>query len=71
MDRLVGTNAEETPAGPLLADLLSREPGDGYSLKPVNLSRDEVNKYYPRFSNEVLWPLFHDLFSRCRFDPAY
>lgn len=68
----VGTNAEETPAGPLLADLLSRGTREtGYSLKPVNLSRDEVKKYYHGFANEVLWPLFHDLFPRCRFDPAY
>jgi len=68
----VGTNAEETPAGPLLADLLSRGTREtGYSLKPVNLTREEVNKYYFGFSNEVLWPLFHDLFSRCKFDPGY
>jgi len=68
----VGTNAEETPAGPLLADLLSRGTREtGYSLKPVNLTKEEVNKYYYGFSNEILWPLFHDLFSRCNFDPAY
>lgn len=28
-------------------------------------------KILPRFSNEILWPLFHDLFSHCNFDPMY
>ncbi|HPI92778.1 MAG TPA: trehalose-6-phosphate synthase [Deltaproteobacteria bacterium] len=68
----IGTNAEETPAGPLLADLLSLGTREtGYSLKPVNLSREEIDKYYYGFSNEILWPLFHDLFSRCSFKPSY
>lgn len=43
----------------------------GYLLKPVVLTADEVNQYYFGFSNEILWPLFHDLQSRCNFDPAY
>ena len=68
----VGTNAEETPAGPLLNDLLTQGTTEtGYSLKPVYVTRDEVNKYYYGFSNEILWPLFHDLFSHCNFDPGY
>jgi trehalose 6-phosphate synthase/phosphatase len=68
----VGTLAEETPAGPLLGDLITRGTSEtGYSLKPVNLTRDEVDRYYYGFSNEILWPLFHDLFSHCNFDPGY
>jgi trehalose 6-phosphate synthase/phosphatase len=43
----------------------------GYSLKPVPLSREEVRNFYEGFSNEVIWPLFHDLQSLCNFDPAY
>jgi trehalose 6-phosphate synthase len=43
----------------------------GYSLKPVMLSADEFCKYYQGFSNEVLWPLLHDLQSRCNFNPVY
>jgi trehalose 6-phosphate synthase/phosphatase len=43
----------------------------GYTLMPVDLTVDEVQKYYLGFSNEILWPLFHDLSSRCNFDPAY
>ena len=32
-------------------------------------ARDEVDKYYHGYSNESIWPLFHDLQSRCEFDP--
>jgi trehalose 6-phosphate synthase/phosphatase len=30
-----------------------------------------VRDFYHGFSNEVLWPLFHDLPSLCNFDPVY
>jgi trehalose 6-phosphate synthase/phosphatase len=43
----------------------------GYDLKPVMLTEDEVDGFYYGFSNEIVWPLFHDLQSRCNFDPAY
>ncbi len=43
----------------------------GYNLLPVFLSNYEMEKYYHGFSNEILWPLFHDLQSRCKFDPEY
>jgi trehalose 6-phosphate synthase/phosphatase len=43
----------------------------GYALKPVRLTAGEINGYYFGFSNEILWPLFHSLQSRCNFDPAY
>ena len=33
---------------------------DGLSLHPVTLTADEVDKYYEGFSNETLWPLYHD-----------
>jgi trehalose 6-phosphate synthase/phosphatase len=42
----------------------------GYSLHPVELTAEEVRRYYEGFSNEILWPLFHDLPSRCNFDPV-
>src|SRR3954468_14462626 len=38
---------------------------------PVILTPEEQANYYEGFSNEVLWPLFHDLQSQCVFDPAY
>ncbi len=51
-----------------LDQLLGRFAQDnGYSLAAVPLSADEVEKYYRGFSNEALWPLFHDLLGFCRF----
>lgn len=51
-----------------LEQLLARFVEDnGYSLAAVPLSADEVEKYYRGFSNEALWPLFHDLLGFCRF----
>lgn len=43
----------------------------GYSLVPIVLTPEQEEKHYRGFSNEVIWPLFHDLQSHCRFDPAY
>lgn len=43
----------------------------GYTFEPVFLPQDLVKKYYYGFSNRVLWPLFHDLQSRCDFSPDY
>jgi len=43
----------------------------GYDLVAVPLDEDEVRDFYLGFSNEIIWPLFHDLPSLCRFDPGY
>jgi len=43
----------------------------GVTLKAVGLSAYEVDNFYHGFSNEVIWPLFHDLQSLCNFEPAY
>jgi trehalose 6-phosphate synthase/phosphatase len=51
--------------------LASSSGNTGYQLKPVNLSSYEIDKYYQGFANEIIWPLFHDLQSRCNFDPEY
>jgi len=45
--------------------------GRSHSYQPVPLSRDEVSKFYSGFANEIIWPLFHDMPSRCDFDPEY
>ena len=42
-----------------------------YSLVPVFLTAAEKACFYHGCSNEIIWPLFHDLQSRCNFDPAY
>ena len=43
----------------------------GYRLAAVALDQDEVRDFYLGFSNEVIWPLFHDLPSLCNFEPTY
>lgn len=43
----------------------------GYDLAPVELTAEEVTGYYGGFSNQVLWPLFHDFIDHCKFVPAY
>lgn len=45
--------------------------GHNFQYVPVILSEEEQANYYEGFSNEVLWPLFHDLQSHCVFDPVY
>jgi len=39
------------------------------SFRAVPLTEEEVNQYYLGFSNETIWPLFHDMHSRCKFEP--
>jgi trehalose 6-phosphate synthase len=48
---------------------LSRE--HHYRYEPLFLTSEEQAKFYEGFSNEIVWPLFHDLQSRCNFDPSY
>ena len=52
---------------------LLKQHGDeaGYSLIPLFLSAEEARLYYDGFSNEIIWPLFHDLHTTCNFSPEY
>jgi trehalose 6-phosphate synthase/phosphatase len=43
----------------------------GYDLRTVDASLEDIQLYYQGFSNEIIWPLFHDLQSRCNFEPGY
>ena len=43
----------------------------GYVLKTVSLTAQQVDNFYLGFANRIIWPLFHDLQSRCDFDPKY
>ncbi len=45
--------------------------GRPYGFKAVPLTQQEVSKFYSGFANEIIWPLFHDMPSRCDFDPEY
>jgi len=68
----MGNTVEELHHSPLPAGLLNKGAAEtGYSLKPVSLTDGDVKKFYYGFSNEILWPLFHDLPTRCNFDPVY
>lgn len=68
----LGSTSETLRDPAFLRGLLSRGAAEtGYTLKTVHLSDEEVQKYYFGFSNEILWPLFHDLPTRCNFDPGY
>jgi trehalose 6-phosphate synthase/phosphatase len=55
----------EAPAASLLKEYSSRSD---YVLKPVSLTDEEVHKFYRGFSNQTIWPLFHDLLGYCTFD---
>ncbi|MFQ6112143.1 MAG: trehalose-6-phosphate synthase, partial [Nitrospinota bacterium] len=39
----------------------------GFSLRFVELSDKEVNRYYYGFSNRTIWPLFHDFVDKAQF----
>src|SRR5215831_2649035 len=43
----------------------------GYKVVAVALSETERNEFYYGYSNEVIWPLFHDLQNFCNFEPPY
>jgi trehalose 6-phosphate synthase len=51
--------------------LLDESHDDDYRYLPVHLTEEEQTNFYEGFSNEIVWPLFHDLQSRCRFFPRY
>ncbi|WP_083836673.1 trehalose-phosphatase [Granulicella mallensis] len=53
------------------AQLKEATCGHHYHYEPLFLSEEEQAKYYEGFSNEVLWPLFHDLQTHCVFKPIY
>jgi trehalose 6-phosphate synthase len=57
---------------PRLSSLLkSWGAPQNYSLHPVFLSAEEKASFYNGGSNQIIWPLFHGLTSRCRFESAH
>lgn len=44
---------------------------EGFTMRSVFVPPALWNDYYNGFCNQVLWPLFHDLQSRCNFSPQY
>lgn len=68
----LGINRDEFVDMNFRSDVLAQGATQtGYTLEAVDLTEEEVQKYYFGFSNEILWPLFHDLPSRCNFDHTY
>jgi trehalose 6-phosphate synthase len=47
-------------------DLEPFEDG-GIQLVPISLSQDEIENFYEGFSNDTLWPLYHDLVAKPSF----
>lgn len=43
----------------------------GFDLAAVHLTDEDLEGFYRGFSNEIIWPLFHDLQTFCNFQPAY
>ncbi len=65
-----GVAAEDCPEN--LLELLNQAGQNlGYQIVPVALSRREQRLFYDGFSNEVIWPLFHEFPTLARFKPAY
>ncbi|MGA9814324.1 MAG: trehalose-6-phosphate synthase [Terriglobales bacterium] len=62
-----GTGPEEN-IEPFLVRAAHRR---SYTLRSVALTGEEIEKFYSGFANEIIWPLFHDMPSRCNFDPEY
>ena len=63
------TGTDESPEIEKVLGEYSRQ--SNFELKPIFMTAEERSRFYCGFSNEVLWPLFHDLQSRCNFDPIY
>lgn len=64
-----GPATAESPPPSELLEAFSRQ--FGFSIEPVFLTPQEEKDFYQGFSNEIIWPLFHDLQSRCNFVPKY
>jgi trehalose 6-phosphate synthase len=43
----------------------------GYTLKRVNLTKEEQDGFYYGFSNEVMWPICHTFISKANYDEKY
>lgn len=58
-----------TDYSPKVASGIAELPTN-YNMVPVYLTDLEREKYYQGFSNQVLWPLCHDMQTLCKFDGA-
>ncbi|MGD8978042.1 MAG: trehalose-6-phosphate synthase [Gammaproteobacteria bacterium] len=63
-----GVRDNEAPLVPYLKEL---SEDVGYGLEGVYLSDAEIKGFYEGFSNQIIWPLFHDLPVDCHFRPEH
>ncbi len=59
-----GTASDEVGAGDAAADAFEH---DGMRIRPMALTRADLDSFYYGFSNETLWPLYHDAIRFPRF----
>jgi trehalose 6-phosphate synthase/phosphatase len=56
---------------PEIDSALRAECAPDSSFEPVFLTPPEMAHFYNGCCNEIVWPLFHDLQSRCNFNPVH
>jgi trehalose 6-phosphate synthase/phosphatase len=61
----------EVPEEGLKKAMAEASAGAELDFAAVQLTPQEIDHYYAGFSNEILWPLFHDMAGRCNFRPEY
>jgi trehalose 6-phosphate synthase/phosphatase len=62
----------EASNGEALKQLVEQaQEQEGFIYAAVFLTQEEIDGYYKGFSNEIIWPLFHDLQHLCHFVPNY
>lgn len=67
----IGWSGTTAPTREVKGALARATRNTGYKVVPIELTEEELEQFYYGYSNEVIWPLFHDLQDLCNFDPAY
>lgn len=67
----IGWSGTTTPSREVKSALTRATRNTGYKVVPIELSEVERDQFYYGYSNEVIWPLFHDLQVLCNFDHSY
>jgi trehalose 6-phosphate synthase/phosphatase len=65
------TGTEDGDQEEILKLCKKHQKTEGFEFAPIFLSKEEISLYYEGFSNEIIWPLFHDLQTKCHFVPEY
>jgi trehalose 6-phosphate synthase/phosphatase len=51
-----------------IEEVIRGDATQGYRLVPVGMSESEIHRFYEGYSNQSIWPLFHELNVPSRFD---